>query len=229
ARDAERAVAIEPQLAETHAALGWARFFAERKFDQGLAELRRAQQLAPWNPITNDLLAPVVVYLGRFEEAEDLARQAIERDPLAYQARQSLARLLFVQGKLDAAEAAARKAVELQPTAAGSHRWQVFVAIERGDGEGALREAKLEPNERYRRFELALAHYARGDHSAADAALAELIARDKDVMAYQIAEVYAWRGETDNAFEWLQISLDNHDTGLLSLLIDPLMRSLKND
>jgi len=42
-------------------------------------------------------------------------------------------------------------------------------------------------------------------------------------------EVCAWRSETDNAFEWLQISLDNHDTGLLSLLIDPLMRSLRSD
>ena len=48
-------------------------------------------------------------------------------------------------------------------------------------------------------------------------------------MAYQVAEVYAWRGEKNKAFEWLQISLDNHDTGLLSLLIDPLMRSLKRD
>jgi serine/threonine-protein kinase len=229
ARDAERAVAIQPKLAEAHAALGWARFFAEWKFDEGLAALRRAQQLAPWNPSTNDLLAPVVVYLGRFEEAEKLARQAIERDPLAYQARQSLARLLFVQGKLDEAEAAARKAVELQPTAAGSHRWQVFVAIQRGDGEAALRQAELEPNERYRHFELALAHYAHGDRTAADAALAELITKDRNVMGYQVAEVYAWRGETDKAFEWLQISLDNHDTGLLSLLIDPLMRSLRHD
>jgi len=227
--DGERAVAIEPNLAEAHAALGWARFFAEWRFDQGLSELRRAQQLAPWNPRMNDLLAPVVVYLGQFEEAEKLARQAIERDPLAYQARQSLARLLFVQGKLDEAEAAARKAVELQPTAAGSHRWQVFVAIERGDGDAAMREAELEPNERYRRFELSLAHYARGDRPAADTALADLIARDRDVMAYQITEVYAWRGETDKAFEWLQTSLDNHDTGLLSLLIDPLMHSLRQD
>jgi len=229
ASDAERAVAIQPKLAEGHAALGWARFFAEWRFDEGLAELRRAQQLAPWNPMANDLLAPVVVYLGQFEEAEKLAGQAIERDPLAYQARQSLARLLFVQGKPNEAEAAARKAVELQPTAAGSHRWQVFVAIERGDGDAALREADLEPDERYRRFELALAHYSHGDPVAADAALALLIARDRSVMAYQIAEVYAWRGETDEAFEWLQISLDNHDTGLLSLLIDPLMRSLKQD
>jgi len=229
AGDAERAVAIQPKLAEAHAALGWARFFAEWRFDEGLAELRHAQQLAPWNPITNDLLAPVVVYLGRFEEAERLARQAIERDPLAYQARQSLARLLFVEGKLDEAEAAARKAVELQPTAAGSHRWQVFVAIQRGDGEAALREAELEPNERYRRFELALAHHTRRDRVAADAALAELITKDRNVMAYQVAEVYAYRAEKDKAFEWLQISLVNHDTGLLSLLIDPLMRSLRDD
>jgi serine/threonine-protein kinase len=103
------------------------------------------------------------------------------------------------------------------------------VAIQRGDGEAALREAELEPNERYQRFELALAHYARGDRPAADESLAELIARDRDVMAYQIAEVYAWRGEKDKAFEWLQVSLDNHDTGLLSLMIDPLVQGLRHD
>jgi len=227
--DAEKAVAIDSHLAEAHAALGWVRFFIEWKFAEGLAELRHAQQLSPWNPTANDLMARVVVYLGQFQEAEKLARQAIELDPLAYQARTSLARILFTEGKLDEADASARKAAELQPTAAGSHRWQVFVAIQRGDGEAALREARLEPNEGYRHFELALAHYARKDRPAADAALAELIAKDRTFLAYQIAEVYGWRGETDKVFEWLQISLDNHDTGMLSLLINPLMRGLRHD
>ena len=37
------------------------------------------------------------------------------------------------------------------------------------------------------------------------------------------------RGETDKAFEWLQISLDTHDTGLLSVLMDPWMRGLRDD
>ena len=227
--DAEKAVAIDPHLAEAHAALGWVRFFIEWKFAEGLAELGRAQELSPWNPTANDLMARVVVYLGQFQEAEKLARQAIELDPLGYQARTSLARVLSAEGKLDEAEAAGRKGVELQPTAAGNHRWQVFVAIQRGNGAAALREAQLEPNEGYRRFELALAHYARGDRSAADAALAELIAKDRNFLAYQIAEVYAWRGEKDKAFEWLQISLNDHDTGTLSLLIDPLMRGLSDD
>ena len=227
--DAEKAVAIDPHLAEAHAALGWVRFFIEWKFAEGLAELGRAQELSPWNPTANDLMARVVVYLGQFQEAEKLARQAIELDPLGYQARTSLARVLSAEGKLDEAEAAGRKGVELQPTAAGNHRWQVFVAIQRGKGAAALREAQLEPNEGYRRFELALAQYTRGDRPAADAALGDLVAKDRNFLAYQIAEVHAWRGERDKAFEWLEIALDHHDTGMLSLLIDPLMRGLRHD
>ena len=229
ASDAEKAVAIDSLLAEAHAALGWVRFFIEWKFAEGLAELRHAQQLSPWNPTANDLMARVVVYLGQFQEAERLARQAIELDPLGYQARTSLARVLLAEEKLDEMEASARKAAELQPTAAGNHRWLVFVAIQRGDGEAALHEARLEPNEGYRHFELALALYARGNRPAADAALADLIAKDRDFLAYQIAEVYAWRGETDKAFEWLEVAFNNHDTGMLSLSIDPLMRGLQHD
>jgi serine/threonine-protein kinase len=229
AKDAEKAVAIDPHLAEAHSALGWVRFFAEWKFDEGLAELRRAKELAPGSATTNHLLASVLVFLGRFPEAEKLSRRAIELDPLTFAARVNLARILFYEKKYDESVAVAQKAVELQPTGASSHRWQVCVAVVRGDGETALREALLEPNEAYRNFALALAQAARGDRPAANAALAELIAKDKNIAAYQIAQVYAWRGETDKAFEWLQTSYDTHDTGTLSLLIDPLLRGLHSD
>jgi serine/threonine-protein kinase len=227
--DAENAVAIAPELAEAHAALGWVRFFIDWKFAEGLSELKRAKELSPANPTANDLLARVIVYLGQVGEAERHARHAVELDPLSVTAQGNLARVLFVAGKMDEADAVARKAAELQPAAAGNHRYQVHVALERGDGETALREAELEPDEGYRRFELALAHYVRGDRAAADAALADLIANGRDQLAYQIAEVYAVRGEKDKAFEWLQISFDNHDTGTLTLLIDPLLRGLRDD
>src|SRR5438876_3826418 len=114
--DAEKAVAVGPNLAEAHAALGWVRFFTEWKFAEGLAELRRAKELAPANPTANDLLARVLVYLDQIEEAEKLARQAIELDPPSYLARNNLARILLVEGKLDEADATARKAAELQPS-----------------------------------------------------------------------------------------------------------------
>ena len=227
--DAEKAVEIAPALAEAHAALGWVRFFGEWKFAEGLSELNRAKELSPANPTANDLLARVIVYLGRIDEAERQARQAVELDPLSVATQFNLGRVLFIAGKLDEADAAGRKAAELQPSASSSHRWQVLVAVQRGDGEAALREAQLEPDNGFRPFELALAHYVQGDRKAADAALADLVANGRNGLAYQIAQVYAVRGETDKAFEWLQIAFDNRDGGTLSLLIDPLLRDLRDD
>jgi serine/threonine-protein kinase len=227
--DAEKAVAIAPGLAEAHAALGWVRAFAEWKFAEGLSELQRAKELSPANPTTNDLLARVIVYRGRMEEAEHQAREAVELDPLSAAAQFTLGRVLYYAGKLDEADAAGRKMAELQPSASSSHRWQVLVAVQRGDGETALREAQLEPDERVRPFELALAQYVRGDREASDAALADLIANSREGLAYQIAQVYAVRHETDKAFEWLQVAFDNHDGGMTSLLVDPMLRDLRND
>ena len=227
--DAEKAVEIAPALAEAHAALGWVRFFGEWKFAEGLRELKRAKELSPANPTANDLLARVIVYLGHIDEAERQAREAVELDPLSVATQFNLARVLLYAGKLEEADAAGRKIAELQPSSSSSHRWQVFVAVERGDGETALREAQLEPDGDFRRFELALAHYVRGDRKAADAALAELVTTGRKGLNYQIAQAYAVRGERDKAFEWLQIAFDNHDGGTLSLAVDPLLRGLRDD
>src|SRR5204863_975858 len=128
---AEKAVALAPALAEAHAALGWVQCFTEWNFAEGLPQLQKAKTLAPANPTANDLLARVIVYLGRIDEAERQARQAVELDPLSIPPQNNLARVLFVEGKLEEADAIARKAAELQPAAASSHRWQVLVAVQR--------------------------------------------------------------------------------------------------
>jgi TolB-like protein/Flp pilus assembly protein TadD len=227
--DAEKAVGIAPALAEARAALGFVRCFVDWNFADGLTELKRAKELSPTNPTANDLLARVIVYLERFDEAEKQARQAVELDPLSTVTQGNLARVLFYAGKLDEADAAARKAAELQPAGASNHRWQTLIAAERGDGQAALREAQLEPDEGYRRFELAVAQSVVGDRQAADAALADLMAKAREGFAYQIAEVYAVRGEKDKAFEWLQMSFDDRDAGMLGILVDPLLRGLHDD
>ena len=227
--DAEKAVSIAPALAEARAALGFVRCFADWNFADGLSELKRAKELSPTNPTVNDLLARIIVYVGRFDEAEHQAREAVELDPLSTVAQANLARVLFYAGKLEEAEVAARKSAELQPTGAANHRWQVLIASQRGDGNAALREAQLEADPGFRRFELAVAHYVRGDREAADAALADLIANAREGFAYQIAEVYALRGEKDKAFEWLEIGLHDRDAGMLGLLVDPLLRGLRDD
>ena len=47
--------------------------------------------------------------------------------------------------------------------------------------------------------------------------------------AYQIAEIYAWRGEPDKAFEWLERAYVQNDGGLTFIKADPLMKSLQSD
>ncbi|HEY8011733.1 MAG TPA: hypothetical protein VIE67_12145 [Rudaea sp.] len=228
-RDAEKAVALSPNLAEAHTALGWVRYFIDWSFADATRELQRAAQLAPGSSKPKVLLAQVLDTQGRISDAIALARSGVDLDPLSYYARAVLARSLMPAGRFDEARAEARKSAELQPGAAFSHRWQVVVAVLQGDGETALHEAQLEPSEPYRYYELALAQHTRGDRAAADAALAELIAKHSNNGAYQIAVVYAFRGETDAAFEWLQRSYDTRDTGILSMLIDPLLRGLHSD
>ena len=75
------------------------------KFTEGLNELKRAKELSPSNPTANDVLARLIVYLGRIDEAERQGRQAVELDPLSVTAQNNLARILFVAGKLDEADA----------------------------------------------------------------------------------------------------------------------------
>ena len=131
-KDAEKAVAIAPNLAEAHAALGWVRFFVDWKFAEGLSELKRAKELSPANPTANDLLARVIVYLGRLDEAERQARQAVELDPLSVVAQGNLARVLFYAGKLDEADAAHAKpqscSQPLLPIIAG-RCWSLLSAV----------------------------------------------------------------------------------------------------
>ena len=235
--DAEKGVALQPALAAAHAALGWVRFYVDWNFAEAVAELRRAEQLAPGNANSKALLSQVLLYMGQLQEGSALARQAVELDPLAYAARSNLARALIFDGRFKEGEAQAQKATELQPGALASRRWQVIGAVLRGDADTALREAGIEtfqasergPTQGFRHFELALAHSAHGVRADADAALAELLAQDRNSMGYQIAEVYAWRGETEAALEWLQRAYDSHDPGTLAMLVDPLLRGLRND
>lgn len=158
--------------------------------------VRRAVQLAPSTAISKYQLSQVLLYMGQIPQARQLAAEAVELDPLAYAARSNLARVLMAQGRFEEAEAQGRKAAALQPEAVASRRWQVIGAVLRGQADAALHEAALEssqasvrgPTQGFRHFEFALAHAARGDRVQADAALTELIAKDSDSMAYQIAQ-----------------------------------------
>ena len=71
-----------------------------------------------------------------------------------------------------------------------------------------------EPDRVWRDQGLALASHAAGKTKGADAALAEFIEKYQNEWAFQIAEICAYRGETDKAFEWLERAYKQRDGGL---------------
>ena len=88
-------------------------------------------------------------------------------------------------------------------------------------------QKELEPA--WRGLGLALAYHAAGKKKEADAALADYIKEFQNDAAYQIAEIYAFRGETDKAFEWLERAFMQRDGGLAQIKGDPLLRNIEKD
>jgi len=76
---------------------------------------------------------------------------------------------------------------------------------------------------------LAVAYYALGKKKEADLALAEYIEKFQDVGAFQVAEIYAYRGEANQAFDWLELAYKQRDGGLSVIKGDPLLRSIEKD
>ena len=93
----------------------------------------------------------------------------------------------------------------------------------------ALAEMEREREPAFRLQGQALAYHALGRKKEADAALEELIAKYHADWAYQIAEMYAFRGEADRAFEWLERAYAQRDPGLSEMKGDPLLKSLERD
>jgi hypothetical protein len=74
-----------------------------------------------------------------------------------------------------------------------------------------------------------LAYHALGRGQDSTAALGALIAKYGTDGAYQIAQVYAYRGESDKSFEWLERAYKQRDPGLTDMKTDPLLKSLRHD
>ena len=101
--------------------------------------------------------------------------------------------------------------------------------LAQGRAAEALQLAELEPLPEFRLVGIALAQHTLGHKEASDAALAQLIERHGNESAYQIAETYAWHGEPDRVFEWLERAYTQRDPGLGLTSSDSFFRPVHDD
>jgi TolB-like protein len=230
AREAvERALALNPNLAQAHAQMGRIKQQVDFDWPGADASFQRAIALEPGNPENVRLEAFSADILGRSDEAIEVGRRAVDLDPLNADSWENLGETKFFKGQLDEAAADFKKALELNPDVVAAHMVLSQIYVMQGRPQDALPEVELVRYDPVRAFLYPIAHYALGREKKSDAALSELIAKYHASFAYQIAEVYAFRNQSDEAFEWLDRAYAQRDSGLIGTKVDPLLKNLHSD
>jgi TolB-like protein/Flp pilus assembly protein TadD len=225
---AEKALAIDPDYAPAHSTLGYIANLEND--DAGAAKhLERALTLDPTNPDVLRVASHFLSNLGRLEEALALDQAIVRRDPVNTSVLFNLGNGQRFSGRYDEAIASLRTALSLGPGEGGVHYLLGLTLLLKGDAAGALAETEQEPNEISRMIGLPMAYHALGRKADSDGALYALIAKYEKDTSYNIAYVYAFRGEADQAFAWLDKALEYHDPGLAEIVVENLFDKIHSD
>jgi tetratricopeptide (TPR) repeat protein len=163
----------------------------------------------------------------RSADAIAMLHKALALDPLSAPAWRALALLLVHTGQLTDARVAAHRLAEVNP---GGNNGFFGADADLFDGrtQEALEGYRREPGP-YGSVGEAMSEHTLGHAPESQRALDKLIKTEAESMGYQIADVYAWRGENDKAFEWLERAYQRHDGGLGYVTYDRYLVNLHSD
>jgi serine/threonine protein kinase/TolB-like protein/Flp pilus assembly protein TadD len=226
----DTALRIDPNSMAAHAVRFRYLVRVEGRWSEARAELDRMRAIDPADalllPACEATLAGVT---GRLDEAIQIQRQIVERDPLNAEAIGTLAAYLMEADRFHASLALLQRELQMNPHAIGSHALiGVNLALLNRTDE-ALQAIAQERQKGYRLWALSLAHGLRGQRTESDAALAELKAAP-EANAYWIARLHAARGDKTAAFEWLNKACSGErQHGCDLLKTDRFLRGLRGD
>jgi TolB-like protein/Tfp pilus assembly protein PilF len=231
-----KALRLDPNLAEAHAALGKVLFFSEIDLAGATREYKRAIEFKPndadahhW--FSNDSLAA----LGQFDEAIAEGKRSVELDPLSIVINADLGETLFYARRFDESVAQLRKTLEIDPTSFYAH-YNLGIALQaKGDLSGAITEyekaKQLTDNPTVATF-WAQAKAHAGDKDAARRMLSELdqISQHREVLSYLRALLYLSLNNKDEALRWLEQGYEERDgSNICWINVDPLLDPLHGD
>jgi tetratricopeptide (TPR) repeat protein len=230
ARDAiARALAIEPDLPEALYARAWIETNFDFNWSAATQTVSKATALAPADPNVLIAAGNLETALGNTDRAIENYRKAVELDPVNAQSRSFLAFGLANTKRFAEARAEYARVIELNSSAPWAHAGLGLASLLENKFEEAATEAQADAGEWARLLIVSCARWAQKRVQESDAALNELIKNEAELAAFQIAQAYAYRGDKDKAFEWLERARRQRDPGLGDLLKDPLLEKLHDD
>jgi serine/threonine-protein kinase len=134
-----------------------------------------------------------------------------------------------LKGDYSGAESALRKAISIDPQIDGCHYYIGLMQLTRGQPKEALKEFLADPDIAARDGGTALVSQALGKRAESDAALARVISERGKTWPFNVARIHAYRGEKDQAFDWLEKAYVARDVELDFVLRDPYLVPLHDD
>lgn len=226
---AEKALEVDPDYAMAHIALGLIALSAD---NDSAGAARHLQQALALDPTNLWVLGNAAVFLGRIgrpDESLALHEAAVRRDPVNVMMLGNLGASQRRAGRYGAAITSFRTVLSLSPSKGGAHSDLGMALLLKGDAPAALAEIEQEKSELWRMVGLPMVYCALGRKADADIALNALIAKYEKDGPYNIAYVYAFCGDADKAFEWLDKAVTYNDPALGDLVTENLFDKIHSD
>jgi TolB-like protein/Tfp pilus assembly protein PilF len=223
------AIRLDPKLAWAYYTRGGFELNVAWNWAAASADLERMRALDPQSDLLPSALGDLALTFGEVDRAVEFYQNDAARSPLDATTLDSLGVALCAANRLKQCLETRLRAVQLHPQFDGVNSAVGIAYLHLGEFSAALTAMQREPNEDYRLRGLALAYAALGQRSASDAALKSLVEKFSASDAYGIAAARAYRGEIDDAFRWLDRAYRQHDSGMLDIKADPLLRNLHGD
>jgi TolB-like protein/Tfp pilus assembly protein PilF len=223
-----RALDIDPNYAYAIASRAWLAMTYERDYAAAAMYFRRALELAPNEPTILANSGVLARTLGRTERAIELTNRGLDLNPVNASGHTNLSDQLYQARRFSDAITAAERSLEIAP---GNPTALVNLAAAQLFAENPAATLEIAGSidiDFYRLFFLALALSDLGRNAEANEALSSLTADFATMRAAYIAAIHAYRGETDEAFRWLQRAIDERQR-VLSMRTEPLFESLRDD
>lgn len=225
---ANKALEIEPGSAQAHSALG-SIGVGEGNLADAAAHFQRALELDPASPTVLGNSSALLKSLGRLDDAIALDEEAVRLDPVNTAWLFNLAAAKHWAGRDDESIALLRTVQSLSPGFSGARLILGEALLAKGDPEAALAEFEQEDYALFRMIGLPLAYHDLGREDEFQKALDELVTKLGPVSPYDVGSVFAYCGDADRAFEWLDKSVAANDGGSLLILVDTLFASVHSD
>lgn len=226
---AERAVRLDSNLSDGYLATGRIKQKFELDWTGAAADFDKAYKLDPENGDVIHRKASLLRSLGNYDEAIDLFQKLTELDPVNTKTFSSLGITYINARRFEEATRAFHVLLELSPEYLYAHSALSTIYLFQGKPDSALLEIQLEPDSGWKAAYLSLINFELGNKQEAEKELQEFIAGREYDWALQIAENYAWRGNADQAFYWLERALEQRDGGLDEILGNPFFDSIRGD